>query len=409
MSKSSLQNCGTGVSPVSPLPGGRCHSPVGAGSKPREKADVALLAAAMERIAPTRTAEAWDNVGLLAGEAAWPVNKVLLTIDMTAAVLDEAKRGKVDAVVSYHPPIFRAVKRMVIDRSDQEGLAAEALAHRIAIYSPHTALDSVPGGTNDTLAALCGLRDLRPMTPVTTDEARCKLVVFVPAAQVEEVAEAIFAAGGGRIGEYEKCSYRLSGEGTFFGTDATNPVVGKRGRLERVEEIRLEAVLPKRLVAEVTAAVRRSHPYEEPAFDVYPLDAVPDGGTGSGRIGHFAKPVKVSAFAKTLANKIGARNVMLIGGTGKSAKRGIICVGAAGSMPFKMAGDTCGEGDVVITGEVSHHSALRYQRCGTAVVALGHWASERPVLRPLVVKLKDALPGVAISVSRADRDPFGRA
>ncbi len=409
MSKPSPQNCGTGVSPVSPPRGRRRHSAEGGGTKPRKNANVASLATAMEQIAPTCAAEEWDNVGLLAGDAAWPVRKVLLTIDMTAAVLDEAKRGKADAVVSYHPPIFRAVKRMVIDRSDQEGLAAEALAHHIAIYSPHTALDSAPGGTNDTLAALCGLSDLRPMTPVTTDEAKCKLVVFVPAPQVEEVAEAIFSTGGGQIGEYEKCSYRLSGEGTFFGTDATNPVVGKRGRLERVEEIRLEAVLPKRRVAEITEAVRQAHPYEEPAFDVYPLDAVPDGEIGSGRIGHFAKPVKVGALAKTLARKTGAQNMMLIGGAGKSVKRGIVCVGAAGSMPFEMAGKACGKGDVVVTGEVSHHSALRYQRCGAAVVALGHWASERPVLRPLAAMLKDALPGVAVSTSRADRDPFGRA
>ncbi|MFH1418911.1 MAG: Nif3-like dinuclear metal center hexameric protein [Planctomycetota bacterium] len=377
-------------------------------SESRSKADVASLAAAMERIAPTRAAEDWDNVGLLAGDAAWPVRKVLLTIDMTAAVLDEAKRGRIDAVVSYHPPIFRAVKRMVPDRSQQEGLAAEALAHRIAIYSPHTALDAAPGGTNDTLASLCGLRDLRPMTTIATGEPQCKLVVFVPVAQVEGVAEAIFAAGAGRIGEYEKCSYRLSGEGTFFGTDTTNPAIGKRGRLERVEEIRLEAVLPKRRVADVTTAVRRSHPYEEPAFDVYPLEAVANEGIGSGRIGDFAKPVKVSAIAKALARKTGATNAMLIGGPGRNVKRGIVYVGAAGSMPFEIACDACGEGDVVITGEVSHHSALRYQRCGAAVVALGHWASERPALRPLAVRLKREQPDVEVSVSRADRDPFAR-
>jgi len=361
----------------------------------------------MEQIAPTPAAEEWDNVGLLVGRRTWPLRRVLLTIDLTAAVLAEALGSRCDAILAYHPPIFRAVKRLIPSATEQEGLAAEALSRRIAVYSPHTALDAAQGGTNDTLADLAGLTDLSPFSPSAAIRDECKLVVFVPNAQVEKVAEAVFAAGGGRIGAYEKCSYRLSGEGTFFGTVATSPVVGKKGRLERVAETRLEVVFPLRRLAEVVAAVRGSHPYEEPAFDVYPLQSPPEGSVGQGRAGRFARPVSLGALGRLLAKKTRAANAVIVGRPGQRLSRGLVCVGAAGSLPFEIPDRPCGPGDVVITGEIRHHDALRYQRCGAAAIALGHWASERPVLRPLAKRLRPLLPAVSVTISRKDCDPFG--
>ena len=401
---------------------------------------VSDLCRAMEQIAPTWTAEEWDNVGLLAGDSAWPAQRILLTIDLTGPVLDEAVRRKTDVILAYHPPVFRPVKRMVIDRTDQAGIAAEAVSRRIAIYSPHTALDAAPGGPNDLLAGLCGLTDVVPANAMAGGVPQCKLVVFVPAAQVNAVADAVFDAGAGRIGEYEKCSYRLHGEGTFFGTEATDPVVGKKGRLEQVEEIRLEIIFPKARLSDVIAAVRRSHPYEEPAFDVYPLETPPDGRIGQGRIGRFKKAVTLASLSRLLARKTGAANVLTVfskglgrseptclkpallpdgaprassGALGDTSRakpgalvRGVVWVGAAGRAPFEMTGVSLGPGDVVVTGEIRHHEALRYQRCGAAAIALGHWASERPVLAPLAARLKGLLAGTIVNVSRADGDPF---
>jgi putative NIF3 family GTP cyclohydrolase 1 type 2 len=169
----------------------------------------------MEQIAPTWAAADWDNVGLLAGSRAWKVSRVLLTIDLTPAVLDEALGSRHDAIVSYHPPIFRPTKWMLADRRQAEGLAAEALSHRIAIYSPHTALDCAPGGTNDVLASLAGLERVTPFEAAASTNPSCKLVVFVPGEHSDKVADAMFAAGAGRIGAYERCSYRSRGTGTF--------------------------------------------------------------------------------------------------------------------------------------------------------------------------------------------------
>ncbi len=373
---------------------------------PNKNTSVADFCTAMEDIAPTATAADWDNVGLLVGADDWPLRRGLLTIDTTPPVLDEAIKGRYDAVLSYHPLIFRAVKRLLPNRSQQEGLAAEALSRRIAIYSPHTALDAAPGGTNETLAVLAGLVDTAPFEPVTDSARQCKLVVFVPQAQADRVAEAVFNAGAGKIGDYEKCSYRLQGQGTFFGRPDTAPAVGRKGKLERVDEVRLEIVFPERRLADVTAAIRQAHPYEEPAFDVYPLVPSPRADSGQGRVGPFDKPVKLAALAATLQEKTGAKNVTLVGKVSQKIRRGLVCVGAAGSLPFDLPASPCGPGDVIITGEIRHHDALRYDRCGAAVIALGHWASERPVLKPLARQLKQRLPGATFALSRKDRDPF---
>lgn len=360
----------------------------------------------MEQIAPTATAAEWDNVGLLVGCPDWPARRVLLTIDTTPAVLDEAVKGRCDAVLSYHPLLFRAVKRLLPGRSNQEGLAAEALSRNVAVYSPHTALDAAPGGTNETLAALAGLVDVAPFEPAAGSTRQCKLVVFIPEAHVDRVAQAVFNAGAGAIGDYRKCSYRLHGQGTFLGTEGTHPTVGRKGRLEHVDEVRLEVVFPHGRLADVTAAVRRAHPYEVPAFDVYPLVAPPDAESGQGRVGRFDKPVGLAALATTLQKKTGAKNVAIVGKAGQKVRRGLVRVGAASSLPFDRPQTPCGPGDVVLTGEIRHHDALRYERAGATAIALGHWASERPVLTPLAGWMKRLLPGARILLSRKDRDPF---
>ncbi len=370
---------------------------------------VAAVAEAMEQIAPVWTAEEWDNVGLLVGCDGWPARRVLLTVDLTPAVLAEARKGRFDMVIAYHPPIFRPIKTMIAGRTGQSSIAAEALAQRIAVYSPHTALDAAPGGTNDALAGLCGLVEVGPAATAGAADRQCKLVVFVPPENVEQVAEAVFRAGAGRIGDYEKCGFRLRGEGTFFGTEGADPVIGRKGRLERVDEIRMETVFPRRRLAAVIKAVRQSHPYEEPAFDVYSLNAAPDRRLGQGRIGRFGKPVRLAALARILTHKTKAACPTMVGDGGGVIRQGLVWAGAAGGSSFDTAVESLGDRSVIITGEIRHHDALRFARRGVAAIGLGHWASERPALAPLRDMLSRALIGVRFLVSRADRDPFRQA
>jgi dinuclear metal center YbgI/SA1388 family protein len=361
---------------------------------------------AMESIAPTWLAAEWDNVGLLVGAPDWPATRILLTIDLTPQVADEAIAKKSDVVIAYHPPIFRAIKRMQPDRFTQDGIAAEMLSRRIAVYSPHTALDAADTGTNATLARLAGIVNAVPFTYAQSPLQMFKFVTFVPEDSLERVSEALFAAGAGRIGDYSKCSYRLNGHGTFLGGDSTTPSVGKKGRFETVAETRLETLVPMQRLSDVTSALVRTHPYEEPAFDIYPLTNAPTATLGQGRQGRFETPIRLGTLAKSLAKCVGAQAAAMVGKPSAIVRRGFVCVGSAGSLPFEASTGQCGAGDVVITGEIRHHDALRYERCGAAAIVLGHSTSERPVLKPLRSLLIKQMPGITIDVSRKDRDPI---
>lgn len=387
---------------------------------PRSKATstvtVGAIAAALDTIAPPSMAQSWDNVGLLVGDRSATCSRIILCIDLTPAVLDEAissrrsARGgkntspKCQLIVAYHPPIFRPVKRLLADSDETDAIVHRAVAAGIAVYSPHTALDAAPGGTNDVLAGLCDLSEIEPFEYTSTESGQCKIVTFVPAKHVDAVSFAMAAAGAGRIGAYELCSYRLHGEGTFFGTESTNPRIGRRGRLERVPEIRVEMVAPRGRLPEIINALLAVHPYEEPAYDIYPLEATPSFGIG--RAGTLPPRTTLGKLADALARKTASRVTTIVGKPATRIRRAAVCVGAAGLLPLEKARSV--DCDVIITGEMRHHDALKLLRMGKTAITLGHFESERPMLPVLAARLRDHLPGIHVSVSRKDVPPFER-
>ena len=364
---------------------------------------------ALGRIADVALAQEWDNVGLIAGDPGARCRGVLVCIDVTSAVIDEAVSSGVDLIVAYHPTIFRSVKRLVSTSRDTDALVVRALRHRLNVYAMHTALDAAEGGTNDVIAGLCGIERAVPFEDEPAEPAGAKVVVFAPPDEVDRVADAMFAAGAGRIGGYEKCSFRIPGVGTFFGTEETDPTVGRRGRLERVDEIRLEAVVPTDAIASVLAAARRAHSYEEPAIDVVPLDPS-RMRPGIGRIGELPGKTTLGRLAARLGKAVHAPAVQIVGARSLPVRRVAICVGSAGRLPDKSPRTR--DCDAVITGEISHHDALYWARRTTSsgspcgAIALGHWHSERPVLAQVAKRLRAVLPALSVKVSRADRDPY---
>jgi dinuclear metal center YbgI/SA1388 family protein len=356
---------------------------------------------ALHQIAPLELAQEWDNVGLLAGDRADVCRGVLLCIDLSPAVLAEAQQVGANLLVCYHPPLFKPIHRLRADQPGTESLLWRAARLGLAIYSPHTALDAAEGGTNDVIAGLCGLTDVEPLGLAEAGAGQCKVVVFVPEAQVDKVAEAMFAAGAGWIGQYHHCSFRLRGEGTFWGTQATKPVVGEAGRLERVEEIRLEAVCPRDRVPEVVNAIRGSHPYEEPAFDIYPLRTAP-ARTGVGRVGTSKPPMPARQLADKIARAVGSKTATLAGDAAAMVERAGVVVGSAGRWALEQ--HRFAQVQVLVTGELKHHDALAHVAAGKVVIALGHWASERPVLASLAGRMAAKTPGAAVRVSQADQD-----
>jgi len=360
----------------------------------------------MEGIAPTALAQDWDNVGLLAGGPAAPVRRVLLCIDLAPAVVAEAVKKRANLVLAYHPPIFKPIKSLRADSRGTDAVVFECIRRGIAIYSTHTALDAADGGTNDVLASLCGIEQTEPLEYVDdpsgiSDGPKFKLAVFVPAGEVERVAEAMFEAGAGRIGDYTKCAFRTAGHGSFFGSESTKPTLGRKGRLEFVDEVRLETIVPGRVLPDVIRAMLRTHSYEEPAFDIYPLKTPP--ARGIGRVGNLPRPVTLGSLAGKLKRATGAACVQLVGPRGRKVERAAIVAGSAGDLPFRVK---LSAADVIVTGEIRHHDALTIQRSGAAAIALGHWASEKPVLRVLAQRLVALLPSVRVGESRVDADPL---
>ena len=353
----------------------------------------------LDELAPVRNAEAWDNVGLLVGDRTQTVSRVLLTIDYTDEVAEEARREKCDAVVSYHPPIFDAIKRVT-----GPGLIYDAIRRGVAIYSPHTALDVVDGGTNDMLADVLGIGPERsPLRLAQTKAATLKLVVFVPEKDADRVSQALFDAGAGRIGAYTHCSFRTPGTGTFFGEEGkTNPTVGESGRLERADELRVETVVPVSKVQAVIRAMRKAHPYEEPAFDLNQLAAPPEG-LGQGRIGRLEPPVERRELFERIKRGLDVGHLLVAGPTEGAVARAAACAGACGDL---LNDALAQKAELYLTGEMRHHDALKAARGGTTVVCVLHSNSERAVMKRLKGRLQERLPGLAVVLSRQDRDPF---
>ncbi len=355
----------------------------------------------LDGVAPLHLAQSWDNVGLLAGDEQADCAAMLLAIDLTPAVLDEAIAGGHNVVLAYHPPLFKPISSLRARGGGTDAIVWSAIRNNIAIYSMHTALDAAEGGTNDVLAGICGLTSAQPFEFVAEATREFKVVVFVPSAEVDRVADAMSAAGAGAIGEYEKCSFRIPGTGTFRGSEQSAPAIGQAGRYETVAEIRLEMVVPEARLPQVVAAIQTSHSYDQPAYDIYPLEPRPLPGIG--RVGPLANPMRVTQLLALLKQHVPTTAPQVVGDASHTIERVAICAGAAGSLPSRLG---LGPGDCLLTGEIHHHDALTIDRLGSHAIALGHWASERPVLDALAGRLQSALPGVRIVVSRADRDPF---
>jgi len=353
----------------------------------------------LESIAPTRHAESWDNAGLLVGDPEQVVTKAMLTIDYTPSVAAEAREQGCDLVIAYHPPIFQAVKRITAEGPTK--LIYDAIRHGVAVYSPHTALDVADGGTNDLLADLLGLTDRHPLRTIETKSRSHKLTTFVPRDAVDKVADALFEAGAGRIGDYIRCSFRADGTGTFMGGADTSPTVGQAGVFERAPETKLETICPIAKLPQIIAALRQSHPYEEPAFDLVQLAAPPET-IGQGRIGDMP-PTDLSILLVRIKADLGLPSLLIAGPTNRTVTRAAVLAGA-GREHLK---DAIAQGaQLYLTGEIPHHDALAAAAAGVTVVATLHSNSERASLKRLSDRLAAVAPAVPFILSQSDRDPF---
>jgi dinuclear metal center YbgI/SA1388 family protein len=362
----------------------------------------------LDELAPARLAEPWDNIGLLWGNPDDKVQNVMTCLTVTPTTAQEAIQQGAELIVSHHPVLFREVKRIRADVPETSYLWKLARAG-IAIASLHTAFDNAPDGINDILCRRLDLVDVTPLRPAARqiDSVRSfKVVVFTPASDHEAVIQAAFGAGAGCIGAYEECSFSIPGEGTFFGTDASNPTVGERGRRETVQELRVEVVCLAPGLAGVLAAIRAAHSYEEPAIDVYPLSENQSTGTrseGAGRVGRLIRKCALRDLATLVRHALGAHAVAVAGDAHRLVERVAVACGAGGDFLRDAAH---AQANALLTGEARFHSALEAEATGIGLVVAGHHATERPGVELLAARLGEAFPNLRVWASTTECDPF---
>lgn len=379
-------------------------------------ATVGELLTALETFAPLRYAGSWDNVGLIVGSRAHVLRgPVLLTIDLSEEVMEEARSMRASAILAYHPPIFHPIKCLT-DETAMGKMLLEAMTLGMAVISPHSTLDAAPGGMTDWLCeAISGSKtegsiagDVRALTPHLDrpGSQEIKLVTFVPQKDADQLRNALASAGAGIIGAYTACSFGISGTGTFFADESANPAVGETGQLERVEELRLEMVCSRAALPIAMETLRQFHPYEEPAVDLYELLPEPVRHAGAGRRLVLDRPASPAEIADRLKTFLGipAVKVAAVNNDVNTPVRTVgVCPGAGASLRANALAAGC---DFFVTGEMTHHEALELLRKGCGVLLAGHTNTERGYLPRLRDRLGDLAPEVDCVVSARDRTPF---
>ena len=334
----------------------------------------------MEAWAPLDIAWERDNVGLQTGDPDARVRGILVALDVTESIVKEAVRHGANLIVSHHPLLFRPL-RSVTTETSRERCLGELLRKRVALYSAHTNLDFTRGGTSFALARALGVATegfLR--TPFRLQN---KIVTYVPPSHADAVASAMAGAGAGVIGEYESCSFRGEGKGTFRGGAGSQPALGRKGTLEHVPEIRLEMVAPRRALGSVVRAMTGAHPYEEVAFDVYALEnAAREYGMGA--VGTLRRKVPLRTFLATVRRTLNTPALRWSGDPGTPVHRIALC-GGSGS---ELLGDAIASGaEAFVTADVRYHTYLEAE-ARIALVDAGHFETEIPVVAAIVERLR---------------------
>jgi dinuclear metal center YbgI/SA1388 family protein len=324
-----------------------------------------------DRYPPTHAAR-WDHVGLQVGDPAWPVERVLVTLDVTAGVVEEAADGPPTLVLAHHPLLFRPLAALTPSTASGR-TALLAASNQVAVAAAHTNLDVARdgAGTSDPVARVLELRDVRPLTTELREGETLKLVTFVPPEAVDAVLDAVSDAGAGRIGDYERCSFRVRGTGTFRPGPTAAPYSGAVGEDAGEDEFRLEVELPRKRAAAVIGALTAAHPYEEVAYDLLPL--VDGAEVGFGLLGALASPRPLAEVAATIRERLPAPHLRFAG----DPDRPITDVAVVGGAGESLIGAAAGAGaDVYVTGDLRHHVTLDALELGLSLIDAGHHATE---------------------------------
>ncbi len=356
------------------------------------------LADYLEQIAPLDLQESYDNSGLIIGNTNWIIKNVLVALDVTEPVIDEAIELGCNVIVSHHPLIFKGLKRISDQNHLDRGLI-KAIKNDIAIYAIHTNYDNVLHGVNAMIAEKIGLENCSILDPKR--KMLKKLYTFIPVAHYDKVSKAVFEAGAGHIGNYSETGFSSAGTGSFKGNEASNPAYGKKGMLEKVEEIKFETIFPANIERKVISALLKAHPYEEVAFDILSLDNA-YSKVGSGMVGSLKKPMEEMAFLKMLKKVLGTGAVRYTPLRGKPVQKVAICGGAG---RFLLNNAIAAGADVFVSADFKYHDF--FDADNKIVVAdVGHYESEQFTRDLLAKEIRQKFPIIAALISKVNTNPI---
>ena len=352
----------------------------------------------LEAIAPLDYQESYDNAGLIVGNASAEVSGVLITLDSTEEVIDEAIAKGCNLVIAHHPIIFKGLKKLT-GKNYVERTIIKAIKNDVAIYAIHTNLDSVVGGVNYKIAEKLRLQKVEILAPKS--QVLMKLVVFVPVSNTREVLDALHAAGAGVIGNYSHVSFRGEGTGAFRPNEKANPTIGTANIDAEVIENRVEVIFPAYLKNQVVAAMHRSHIYEEVAHDIILLENQ-NSEVCSGIIGELSTEMSETAFFSYLKQNMNVRVIRHTKLLGKPIRKVALC-GGAGSF---LLGDAILQlADVFITADFKYHEF--FDADNRIIIAdIGHYESEQFTKELLKDYICKKITNFAVNLSETPTNPI---
>ena len=345
----------------------------------------------LEQLAPLSLQESYDNAGLLIGNAGNECLGVLITLDVTESVMEEAIQKKTNLIISHHPLIFGGLKK-ITGNTATERITIQAIKNDIAVYAIHTNLDNIFDGVNAMICQKIGLKKLKPLAP--GQKQLRKLITYCPVDYAEKVRNAIFDAGAGQIGNYDSCSFNSDGTGTFKAGEGSNPFVGKQNELHREPETRIETIFPFFMENKIIDALLASHPYEEVAYDIYQLENK-NQQTGSGMKGILEQPISPTAFLQLLKKQFKTGCIRHTDFKDKPIKSVAVC-GGSGSFLINKA--LSAGVDAFITGDIKYHDFFIPE--GRMLLAdIGHYESEQYTKELLFKQITKIIPTFAVLIS----------
>ena len=338
----------------------------------------------LESWAPKEIAWESDNVGLQVGAASRRLKNILLSLDLTPSVIEEAINRNCNLIITHHPLLYYPLHKIETDNDQKSKMVEKLIKNNITLYSTHTNLDAAKGGVSYQLANKLKLQNLCFLKHLNGNQV--KLVVFVPASHINQVADAIHNHGGGVIGEYSHCSFRPAGTGTFRGSISSNPTTGTKGKLEKVDEIKLEVLLDSFRLNKVISAMNQVHPYEEVAYDLYPLKNE-NVNYGMGVIGELSKPMTANDFLKHVITSLKLKNLRYTNGTKQRIKKVAVCGGSGSELiPNALKNQV----DAFITADIKYHS-FQDAEGKLLLIDAGHYETEIFCIDEIQKRLKKFL------------------